>query len=92
MKQQIRKGVFETNSSSVHCMTMCSRSTYDDWKDGKLIYNRYDEDFETVEADREYSTDDGYYTYDEFWNMDYMDTFEDEYNDVVAFGYYGYDG
>ena len=36
---QIRRSVFETNSSSVHSMTMCSQDEYDKWKDGDLYYN-----------------------------------------------------
>ena len=36
MKRVIRRGVFETNSSSVHSLTMCSRTEWDDWKRGDL--------------------------------------------------------
>ena len=32
MKRQIRRGTFETNSSSVHSLTMCTQSDYDRWK------------------------------------------------------------
>ena len=39
MKRQIRRGVFETNSSSVHSLTMCTQSDYDRWKNGELIYD-----------------------------------------------------
>ena len=39
MKAQIRRCVFETNSSSVHSIAMCTRSEFDDWKDGKLYRN-----------------------------------------------------
>lgn len=38
MKKQIRRGVFETNSSSVHSITMCTRSDFDRWKDGELLF------------------------------------------------------
>lgn len=31
MKMQIRQGVFETNSSSVHSLTMCSSEEYKKW-------------------------------------------------------------
>lgn len=34
MKRQIIRGVFETNSSSCHSLTMCTQSDYDKWKDG----------------------------------------------------------
>lgn len=33
MKIQIRQSVFETNSSSVHTITICDRSDFKDWKD-----------------------------------------------------------
>lgn len=38
---QIRKFVFETNSSSVHSIVMCSESDYDRWKAGELLYEDY---------------------------------------------------
>lgn len=37
MKRQIRRGTFETNSSSVHSLTMCSQSDYDRWDRGDVI-------------------------------------------------------
>ncbi len=37
MKKQIRRGVFETNSSSVHSITMCLASDYDKWIAGELL-------------------------------------------------------
>ena len=44
----IRRNVFETNSSSTHSLIICSDKTYDDWLDGKVVYNSYAEEF--VEA------------------------------------------
>lgn len=38
MKIQIRKLVFETNSSSVHTMVMCDKEDYNDWEDGKMLF------------------------------------------------------
>lgn len=32
MKKQIRRGVFETNSSSCHSLTMCSEKEYEKWE------------------------------------------------------------
>ena len=37
MKRQIRRGTFETNSSSVHSITMCMGSDYDKWKTDNLF-------------------------------------------------------
>lgn len=36
---QIRKNVFETNSSSTHSITMCSQDEYDAWMKGDLLLN-----------------------------------------------------
>ena len=38
MKRQIRRGVFETNSSSVHSITMCSDSDFDRWENGEVLF------------------------------------------------------
>ena len=37
MKRQVRRSVFETNSSSVHSITMCKKSEYDAWRNGDLL-------------------------------------------------------
>lgn len=37
MKRQIRRGVFETNSSSTHSLTICLKSDYDKWNNGKVF-------------------------------------------------------
>ena len=37
MKRQIRQGVFETNSSSTHSLTLCSKSDYDRWSTDNLF-------------------------------------------------------
>lgn len=49
MKIQVRRGVFETNSSSVHSLTMCSDDDYNKWKKGELLYSRWDDSFYTFE-------------------------------------------
>lgn len=37
MKKQTRIGVFETNSSSTHSLTMCLKSDYDKWVNGEVL-------------------------------------------------------
>ncbi len=37
MKRQIRRCVFETNSSSTHSITMCLKSDYDKWQNGDMF-------------------------------------------------------
>lgn len=41
MKRQIRFGVYETNSSSTHSLTMCSEEEFKQWKNGELLFNEY---------------------------------------------------
>lgn len=43
--KQIRKNVFETNSSSTHTLAICTEDEYKDWKDGKLLFNKWNETF-----------------------------------------------
>lgn len=104
MKMQIRKGVWETNSSSVHAICMCSQSDFDKWKKGEMIYDEWNEELVPTkdaildEDDEEYE-DYRYYTYDDFFNdydkmefETYSDTFDTANGEtVVAFGYYGHD-
>jgi len=41
MKRQIRRGVFETNSSSTHSLTMCSEEEFEQWKNGELLFDEW---------------------------------------------------
>ena len=43
--KQVRQGVFETNSSSVHTITICSDEEYNAWTKGELLVNDYDGEF-----------------------------------------------
>lgn len=49
MKRQIRYGVFETNSSSVHSLTMCSSEEYEKWENGEVLYWKDKDKFGTRE-------------------------------------------
>lgn len=33
---QVRQGVFETNSSSTHSITMCTKNEFNEWVGGKI--------------------------------------------------------
>lgn len=102
MKRQIRRGVFETNSSSVHSMTMCMKSEYDKWVDGELVFDRWNDELVPI-TDEVRKDMDGhhsqYLTYEQFHDWDYLEyeEFEKTFRtlkgeEVVCFGYYGYDG
>ena len=41
MKISIRRGVFETNSSSTHSLTICTEDEFNKWKNGEM-YLTYD--------------------------------------------------
>jgi len=101
MKRQIRRGVFETNSSSVHSITMCTSSDYEKWKNGEMAWDRGEWELVSVTDEVKESIDNDereYYTYEQFYDWEYNDyeTFEDSFTTpngeiVVAFGYYGHD-
>lgn len=69
--KQIRKNIFETNSSSTHTLAICTEDEYKDWKDGKLLFNKWNETFvknsikitkqDKVEAEKRYNTCKGKY-------------------------------
>ena len=102
--KQTRKNVFETNSSSTHSLTMCTAADYDKWKNGELIYDRYEDGLvEITEEVKKYREESyalnksyvygRYQTEEEYWDHagEYYETFCEEFNNTVAFGYYGYD-
>lgn len=71
MKRQVRRGVFETNSSSTHSLTMCSKQQFEDWKNGKLLYDSWKDKFIEVnvftEQDKEDAKNDYEYKKSAFW-------------------------
>lgn len=103
MKVSVRRCLFETNSSSVHSVTMCSKSDYDKWINDKLYFDKWSDmlipDSDKIQKDRkENGYDTQYLTYNEFCDYEYLphEIFEKttttEHGDtVVAFGYYGFD-
>ena len=101
MKRQIRRGVFETNSSSVHSLTMCMESDFNKWVAGELVWSRWGDELVPITDEIKKSMEEDereYLTYEQFNDYDYIDyeTFEDSYTTpngetVKIFGYYGHD-
>ena len=101
MKRQIRRGVFETNSSSVHSLTMCMESDFNKWVAGELVWSRWRDELLPITDEIKKSMEEDereYLTYEQFNDYDYIDyeTFEDSYTTpngetVKSFGYYGHD-
>ena len=92
--KSIRRGVFETNSSSTHSMTICAKEDYEAWRKGKVLFDENKNVFlpekEVLEKLKDELDEDlnedgilqeyGYYTYDEFWNKENeLESFEEEY-------------
>ena len=50
--RQIRKGVFETNSSMTHSLVVCKSDKFGDWVAGKLMFKMYGQKFADVETAR----------------------------------------
>ena len=64
MKRQIRIGVFETNSSSTHSLTMCSGDDYKKWEKGEILLNEnwnIKKQFVTKEEAIQHLKEKGYY-------------------------------
>lgn len=38
MKRTVRRGAFETNSSSTHSLTICTEEAYEIWKNNEALY------------------------------------------------------
>ncbi len=47
--KQIRVGVFETNSSSTHSLTIVSKEEYEKFKEGEYVWNSNDGKLQSVE-------------------------------------------
>lgn len=80
MKRQIRRGVFETNSSSTHSLTMCSEEEFEQWKNGELLFDEWgSESFVKANSlsddDKKYATQDYENHKDEF-SKDWSDLSE----------------
>ena len=43
--RQVRFGVFETNSSSTHSLTFCTQEEFDKWVSGKILFDKWNEQF-----------------------------------------------
>ena len=84
MKMQIRRGVFETNSSSVHSITMCTGSDFDRWTDGELLFWEDEKKFgtrdEIIEDLQKSTRYDGKLRYPDI-NWDDKDQVSDIFND-----------
>lgn len=95
MLRQIRLGVFETNSSSVHTLVIATEKDYEAFKAGEKIFDRWNKELidNTPKNHEKYGDDletygeigDGFEYFEEYFTTPSGD-------EMAAFGYYGYDG
>lgn len=81
----IRRGVFETNSSSTHSVTIMNKEDYDRWKNENLYYNfdkevffTHDEMIQKYLVDHELTEMDNEDSFDE-WLRDWEISTSNEY-------------
>lgn len=83
MKRQVRRGVFETNSSSTHSLTMCSENEFESWKNGEVLFDRYKNKFVTAkplsDSEKEEAKNDYENRKETFWKS--WDSLADEEKD-----------
>ena len=105
MKKQVRMGVFETNSSSIHSLCIVSEEEMNDWKDGKTAFCNWTKEFKEVENLQEVPGREGRYedsegdefqSYDVYFDDYELESYEESYttkhgDTVYAFGKYGHD-
>lgn len=90
---KIRNGVFETNSSTTHTLTIVSNDEYEKWRNGELLYDFWKEKLVDPEKDE---IDEDCVSYDKYFEDDYLEIFNIDYktesgDEIVVFGKYGHD-
>lgn len=73
MKKQIRRNIFESNSSSTHTLTICSEREFNAWKNGEILFDRWSEKFVKSESLTESEKEDAKDLYNERKSMFHID-------------------
>jgi hypothetical protein len=90
---QIRQGVFETNSSSTHSITICTKKEYEAFENGELMFDEYFGKLVNKDAKNKYGElPISYKKFQSLGDGGFVSRYKTEHGDeVVAFGYYAYD-
>lgn len=89
--KQVRRGVFETNSSSTHSITICTLEEFEKFKAGELVWDEWNDKLIPITNENA-----GRCTpFKKFG--EYLETYVEGFttpsgDNMVAFGEYGYDG
>ena len=94
--KHIRRGTFETNSSSTHSICICMKEDYNKWIAGEMIYDYYCEKLVPIEEKYKGSSY-RYRTYEQYNSSYDLNEYKEEFTtpngeQIVVFGEYGYDG
>ena len=106
MKVQIRRGVFETNSSSIHTLAITTNTDWDKFEKGELLLKDYPYgisfvDVNSVNQEQVFTLDkynDGedyseyhYMTYEAFEQLDDAEILFKELDNILAISVYRYE-
>lgn len=96
MKIQVRQGVFETNSSSTHSLSVFSESDWKRFENGEMLIKGFPYESELVdiknvdpsdiydpENEDQYWEEYEYFTYDVFCELEYETIFKTVGNNIV---------
>ena len=94
--RKVRLGIFETNSSVVHSLCIVTEDDFNKFKDGELVYDRWNE--ELVDASKVNLDEDGgnqYWAEEEYgggyFDVDYQPFTTPSGDKMVVMCYYGED-
>ena len=91
---KVRIGAFETNSSSVHTLVLCSDADYKALHEGKAMIDTFNDTVVPFDAVEKAQNKLRYETLDEFWDTE-LETYEEteKIDGVIvhAIGKYGHD-
>ena len=79
MKEAVRRGLFETNSSSVHSITMCSDDEWTKWVNGEIFFDSVYKNFYEPNQDIERAR--ACQSWDEAWDLHVSDKRNEYFND-----------
>ena len=95
--RKIRRSIFETNSSSVHSISIVAKEDFEAWKNGEMIFDRWSDKLIKTEDKDKVKYEEDLQTYEDYMEDEYLEYFEEGFTtksgeEIIAFGKYGYDG
>lgn len=87
--RQIRRNVFETNSSSTHSICIVTKDEFDWFTDGNLVYDRYNE--ELIPYENAFKSENKENTeFDYFCKENELERNEESFRDYINYEYSEY--